>query len=361
MIAELSTLSPSAFRSAIVDPVGDARWNGFVDSHPQGMIFHRSEWASILIESYGYEPRYHVLETDAGVITAAWPAMLVRSWLTGTRLVTMPFSDHCPPLVRDGHEWRLLLDSVLADARENGAARVELRGWPEGLSAPSGLVSAHGYVRHVVDLTPGRDMLLKALSENARRSLKRAEKDGVTTRFAESAADFDSFLALNRKLRRRHGMLPQPARFFHAIRRNLIERGMGSILLAERAGVPLAALLLLRHGDVTLDKYAVNDPSLLEYRGSHLAMWKAIEAEAAGGARWYDMGRSDATAVSLHRFKEQWGAAMLDAPYYYHPAPGGQNTADPAGFKKTVLDLFARVAPNPIYDAAGKLVYRHLG
>jgi lipid II:glycine glycyltransferase (peptidoglycan interpeptide bridge formation enzyme) len=345
----------------MVDPVRDVRWDVFVDSHPQGMIFHRSEWASVLIEAYGYEPRYHVLETDAGVITAAWPAMLVRSRLTGTRLVTMPFSDHCSPLVRDDHEGRMLLDSVLVDARENVAARVELRGWPESLSAPNVLVSAHGYVRHVVDLTPGRDMLLKGLSENARRSVKRAEKNGVTTRFAETPADFDLFLALNRKLRRRHGMLPQPVRFFHAIRRNLIERGMGSILLAERAGVPLAALLLLRHRDVTLDKYAVNDPSLLEYRGSHLAMWKAIEAEAARGARWYDMGRSDATAVSLHRFKEQWGAAMIDAPYYYHPAPGGQNTADPAGFKKTILELFARVAPNPIYDAAGKLVYRHLG
>ena len=119
--------------------------------------------------------------------------------------------------------------------------------------------------------------------------------------------------------------------------------------------------MCLRHGGVTLDKFAVNDQSLSEFRGSHAAMWKAIEIEIARGARAYDMGRSDAGATGLHRFKAQWGGVMVPAPYYYHPSPGGLSTEDPKGAKKRILDAFSRFAPDPVFSAAGTLIYRHLG
>jgi Acetyltransferase (GNAT) domain len=354
---------PDRTRVTIIDPLTDPRWNAFATSHPESMVFHRAEWARVLIESYQYEPRYHVIETEASEIQAAWPAMLIASKLTGRRLVTMPFSDHCGPLVRDEHEASVLMESVQADAGELGAGRIEVRGWPDVITAPESLVRVQGYVRHVIDLSPGRDAVYSRLTVNLRRSLKRAEKHGVTTRLAESRADLDPFCDLNLKLRRQHGMLPQPRRFFEATYRHLIEPGLGYILFAERTQPyqPLAAILCLRHNDITLCKYAVNDGDLREYRGSHSVMWKAIEMEIARGAKWYDMGRSDASAQSLHWFKEQWGAVAIDAPYYYHPKPGGLSTEDPKGAKKAAMEIFARFAPPTVYRAAGNLAYRHLG
>jgi hypothetical protein len=354
-------LSNDSYRVAIIDPTSDRRWDEFVLGHPHGMIFHRSQWAQVLIESYAYIPRYYVLETESGALAAAWPAMLVNSRLTGKRLVSLPFSDHYMPLVHDAGQSSQLWAFLLADASELGVKRIEVRGWPDGIDCPPVMVPVHGYVRHVIDLSVGLDSLRNGLSENARRSIKRAQKDGVTTRVADGVGDIDTFIELNLKLRRSHGMLPQPRRFFDAINRHMIQSGLGYLLLTEREGASLAALLLLRHNNMTLDKYAVNDSRLREYRGSHAVMWKAIEIETERGSIQYDLGRSDATAASLHRFKEQWGAVSVDASYLYYPKPGGQNTADPSGLKKSMLDAFARFAPDHVYSAAGNIVYRHLG
>jgi hypothetical protein len=123
----------------------------------------------------------------------------------------------------------------------------------------------------------------------------------------------------------------------------------------------LAALLLLRQGGQTFDKFAVNDQALASYRGSHAVMWRAIEVETERGALRYDMGRSDAHAAGLHRFKAQWGAEMAPAPYYYYPEPAGMGSEDPTGLKKTMLNTFSRFAPDPLYKAAGRALYRHLG
>lgn len=325
------------------------------------MIFHRSEWARVLIDSYGYEPRYHVVTSSSDKIEAAWPAMLINSRLTGRRFVTLPFSDRCLPLVTDSQQADVLLKSVQADAVERGAKRIEVRGWPLALPQPKALTGIHGYVRHVIDLSGGHDAVYGGVVENARRSVKRGLKLGVTTRLAESHQDLDRFCALNVKLRRQHGMLPQPRRFFLAIYRHLIESGMGYIVFAERNGQALAALLCLRHNDVTLDKYAVNDMQLRQFRGSHCTMWRAIEMEIERGARWYDMGRSDAKAQSLHWFKSQWGGIGIDAPYYYYPNVGGMNTEDPKGAKQAFLNSFARFAPESTFQLAGNIVYKHLG
>ena len=359
-LAERMTAAAPESRVSIIDPTADPRWDEFVDRHPLAGPFHHSSWARVLIDSYGYRPRFHVLDAG-GVIQSGWPAMLVRSRLTGDRLVTMPFSDYCPPLIDSGPAAAALSRSVLEDAASLRAKRVEVRGWPSELAPPSGFVASHGYVRHVVDLSLGLDGARSNLSENARRSLKKSRELGVAARLIERRSDFELFLALNLKLRRKHGMLPQPAKFFDAIWRHLIEPGRGYVLLAEHERQPLAALLCLRHQDVTLDKFAVNDETLQRFRGSHAATWSVIEREIERGARWYDMGRSDASAEGLHRFKAQFGGQVSMATYYYYPARGGAGTEDPKGPRKMLLDTFARVAPDPLFKLAGALAYGHLG
>ena len=74
----------------VIDPLLDGRWDRFVDRHPNAGPFHHSSWARALVDAYGYLPRYHVVEVAAEIV-AAWPAMLVRSRLTGNRLVALPF------------------------------------------------------------------------------------------------------------------------------------------------------------------------------------------------------------------------------------------------------------------------------
>src|SRR5579872_2733381 len=146
VVMEAPTRSLSC-RVQIVDPTLDPRWDVFIESRADASPFHHSSWARVLIDSYGYEPRYHVLEGETG-IEAAWPSMLVRSRLSGTRLVTLPFSDYCPPLLACDAQADALYQSMLADRDRTGASRIEVRGWPDSICPHNGLMRTEGYIRH---------------------------------------------------------------------------------------------------------------------------------------------------------------------------------------------------------------------
>src|SRR3954465_16064632 len=97
-----------------IDPLRDARWSTFVLQHPAATVFHTPEWLCALKKTYGFTP-VAVVSTDSdGTIDNGIPFCEVSSWATGRRLVSLPFSDHCEPLIRDD----AALECILAFARD---------------------------------------------------------------------------------------------------------------------------------------------------------------------------------------------------------------------------------------------------
>ena len=158
---------PLARRLAIIDPTTDPRWEAFVQGRPDSDVFHTAAWASVLMETYGYEPRYHVVENSAGQIEAGWPCMLVASPLTGKRLVSLPFADHCPPLVDTRMDAEALLDALIADQGQTGAKTLEVRGWPRyGPPLPERLNQVQYYRLYATELDPDPALFWKRISKD---------------------------------------------------------------------------------------------------------------------------------------------------------------------------------------------------
>jgi CelD/BcsL family acetyltransferase involved in cellulose biosynthesis len=84
----------------------DPRWREFVESRPQSTIFHHPAWARLLADCYGYRAMIVAL-ADGGAVTAGLPAIDVSLPFGARRWVSLPFTDHCPPLV-DGDGADLL-------------------------------------------------------------------------------------------------------------------------------------------------------------------------------------------------------------------------------------------------------------
>ncbi len=287
--------------------------------------------------------------------------MLVDSKLTGRRLVSLPFCDECHPLIAGEEEGSRLLASMLSDMEQKKASRLEIRGWTGVNASPNMLLPSNNYVRHAIDLSRGPDAVFARFNANMRRSIRRAKKEGVTVRFGEGRRDMETFISLNLKLRRRHAMLPQPRRFFEAIWRNVLDAGLGYLLLAERKDVALGALVVFQHRETALDKFAVSDSAYWNFSANHLLLWKSLQIECKRGGVRYDLGRSDLAAVGLHRFKEGAGGIRSSLPYYYFPQPAGESLGDPKGPKKRLLDVFTKLAPDSLFEKAGGLLYRHVG
>ncbi len=77
------------------NPLENSRWNRFVENHPGGSIFHASAWIKALWDTYGYRPVVYTTASPDSELTDAILLCEVRSSLTGNRLVSLPFSDHC--------------------------------------------------------------------------------------------------------------------------------------------------------------------------------------------------------------------------------------------------------------------------
>ena len=84
----------------VINPEIDKRWDEFVIRHPQGSIYHHSAWGNILRLTYKYIPFYVALErSETGEFEGIVPFMLVKSRLTGKRLISLPFAAYCNPLI----------------------------------------------------------------------------------------------------------------------------------------------------------------------------------------------------------------------------------------------------------------------
>src|SRR5262245_54574468 len=84
-----------------IDPLRDPRWTAFVASHPFSSIFHTKEWLEALQRTYRYIPIAFTTSAEDKPLANGIVFCKVNSWLTGSKLVSLPFSDHCEPLVMD--------------------------------------------------------------------------------------------------------------------------------------------------------------------------------------------------------------------------------------------------------------------
>src|ERR1700688_3432928 len=83
----------------LVDPLRDYRWEELVQRHPQASIFHSKAWLSALAKTYGYTPVVYTTSPKQQMLRDGIVFCRVESRLTGRRLVCLPFSDYCEPLV----------------------------------------------------------------------------------------------------------------------------------------------------------------------------------------------------------------------------------------------------------------------
>jgi lipid II:glycine glycyltransferase (peptidoglycan interpeptide bridge formation enzyme) len=348
-------------RASIIDPLEDRRWPNFVRHHPAATAFHQPAWTSALAETFAYQPRFHVLERANNEIVAAWPAMLVKSQLTGNRLVCLPFCHRAGPLVDTEEQSEQLLAALVLDARSTGARSIEVRDWPSGIAILDQLHIVNLYSTHMLDLSAGPDAVMHGLTRNIRDCIQRARTNGVTVRIANDAQDMAIFYGMYVKQRRHQGLLPQPEAFLRAIFEKLITQGDGFMILAEHGGRHVCGLLNLGHGTTIFGTHSAAVPQARQLLATPLAMWKSVEVACARGYTRFDLGRCENTAAGLLNFKKQWGAAREDLPYYFYGRLSGVNTGKPHRLKKLVLDAYTRFAPEAIVAGLSRPMYRHLG
>lgn len=341
-----------------IDPLTDNRWDELVAHHPNASIFHTRAWLEVLQATYGYRPVAYAT-TRGAQLEEAVVFCKIESWLTGRRLVSLPFSDHCQPLA-NGAGLHAILAHVHEQQQKLRLRYVEMRpvsGDPQALD-DAGFKTSERVSFQTIDLRPELPVLFKQMHDSCiRRKIKRAERDGLTYEVGRSEELLQKFRQLLFLTRRRHKLPPQPAAWFSNIAALLGESMR--IHLLSKDGEPAASILTLHFGQQVTYKYGCSDARFNNLGGTPLLFWKVIQQAKEEGATLLDLGRSDYSDPGLIAFKEHLGAQSTELCYYRNPAPV-EKTADGGRMKEWAGDLLARM-PDRVLGAAGELFYRHLG
>jgi hypothetical protein len=344
-----------------IDPCFDSRWARFLNGHPRSSIFHTPGWLEALRRTYSYEPVVCTTSPPEQELTNGMVFCRVDSWLTGRRLVSLPFSDHCEPLVESPQEFEFLLSNLQADQRAKNWKYLEIRPVSDILQTTltnDGFKPCGRYYLHTINLRPDLNEIFRQLHKaSIQRQIRKAEREGLRYECGRSEALLEKYYRLALLTRQRHRVPPQPLEWYRNLCRCVGDRM--DIHVASQGDRPIASIVTLRFKDTIFYKYTGSDYAYHNLAGIPFLVWRAIEAAKATGAQELDFGRSDLDNEGLIAFKDKWASGRTSLAYWKYPAPEGTSLGESRAMKiaKRVFALM----PKPLLTATGRLLYRHLG
>ena len=342
----------------VVTPLDDPRWPELVSRHPNASPFHTRGWLRALQMTYGYEPIAFTTSAPSEALTNAMVFCIVRSWLTGNRLVSLPFSDHCEPLTEHPEQFRTLSDFVAGVRSQERWKYVEMRSADSRLDFHGHLSKTTAYYLHQLDLRPDLDVLYQRFHKDCiQRKILRAERERLNYEAGRSDSLLHQLYELLQLTRSRHHVPPQPIEWFRNVISCLGENAC--IRIASKAGQAVAGTLTLRHGKSLVYKYGGSDMRFNNLGGTAMLFWQAIKEAKQGGVEVLDLGRSDLDNPGLIAFKRRWGAECSTLNTWRAPKLQSSRRGERLRMRWT-KEVFARL-PDRLLTLAGRLLYRHIG
>lgn len=317
-------------------------------------VFHHPQWLTLLRDCYGYPMNAVCIAEANGDLLAGLPIATVKSHITGTRLVSVPFSDVCGPLgATSDHETQLM--AAVEARREGLGLSLEVHSDVPTLSRGC---QSDRFIHHVAPLGGGTDIVLgKRISQSKRTGASRARRLGVTVTQRVDRDALDVFFRLHVGTRHRLGVPTQPRKFFRGLA-ELFDGGLGFVLVAEWNGEPVASAVYLRYKSTLTYKYSAWSPEHHDKRPNDLVQLEALRIGCELGCSALDMGRTELSNEGLRRFKREFGAEEHEISYTIAPCRMSRKSVRSLStLQRTVI----RRTPAAVGRFLGAAAYRHIG
>ena len=322
----------------LVSVQSDRQWDDLLDVQPERSLYHTTTWLRFQAEQFGFDLRRLVL-CEKSVPVGIFPLFLVRRAIF--RVASSPRGlDYLNlgPLVAP----ELLgptLDGYERWAREN---RVDFTSIAFMREIDSDVARQRGYKsqRHLMalaDLRGGEDAVFGRCTPPCKRTIRKAERMGVTIVEGGLEPYLDRYLAWSRRTYAKSAArspLTKPA-----LSAMLAALGRSGRLLSLRAqvGDEVIGMYVVGHyGKTACSLDIVADYDKLRFPASNLMTWHAMRWSCRQGLETFDFG--GARISSLARFKKSFGAVLV--PYTNITKAHGPLARSAAWLKDAALQGF---------------------
>lgn len=337
----------------VIDPKRDGLWPT-ATGHRFSSLFSSPPWMEAITRAYDLQISASARLLETG-LDAAIPFCQISD-LRGERVVCLPFSDYCDPLVEDVASWNELIEPILALAKP-----VTLRCLRNHVPLEDDRFTlTNRAVWHGIDLARSEDDLWAGLAASARQNIRKALRDGVVVRSSHAIEDMHTFHRMHCHVRKsKYRMLAQPAAFFESLHSSFSSDDRFTVILAEVDDKPVAGILFLEW-DGTL-YYKFNASIDQRFRPNDLLVWEGIRFGHNRGLARFDFGLSDAAQPGLVRFKSKFATEEGEISFLRWQPP---DYADPRGDRagQTLHRLTNLLTdpsvPDDITRASGEELYR---
>ncbi len=319
----------STLRVAEVNAQGDPRWEAFVTSHPNGLIYHHPAWLQVLEEAFGYKPVNLACEDANGQLRGVLPLFYKRGLFTGRQYSSLPRTPVGGPLACDDQAMAVLVRAAVERTRDESGAQLQLKMLSNALDGlVEDMVGAPWRETYILELPERPELVHIGNSRNHARikwAVNKASKLGVEVHEAETEHELWAWYKLYLDTMRWVAVPPRPYHFFEIAWQQLRPRGLMRLLLAKQyeAGRArlLAGSLFLMFGQTVFYAFNGRRREDLSLRPNDAIHWRAIHDTCADGFRHYDLGEVTQGNQGLAEFKSKWGAEPKWLHRYYYPAP----------------------------------------
>lgn len=248
-------------------------WDERILANPDGGNILQGKYFVELKQQAGWTPRYIIADHIAMTVIEKYIFGLGKVWY-------MPKG----PGVDDVEVLEGLIGPLRDFARKNGVFTIKIEPeLPSGTNMTKlGLVPTrpiqYNFATVVIDLSPDMATVLKDMHQKGRYAIKRAERDGVTTKTVESTDEnckimYDLFVETAKGA----GFGIRPASYYKAFWQGYEKSGVGQMFFAYFEDKVVAAAYVLAYGKKGTYKDGASIRDRTAYGASHLLQWHAMK------------------------------------------------------------------------------------
>jgi lipid II:glycine glycyltransferase (peptidoglycan interpeptide bridge formation enzyme) len=173
--------------------------------------------------------------------------------------------------------------------------------------------------RQWLDISKDETTIISSMKEKGRYNVRLSERKGVVTRVSTNTKDVEVFYDLFKYTADRDRFTIRSLSYFQSLCAMLFEQKLGELIIAEKDGEPLAAMIVTYHEGMASYLYGASGNTHRNLMAPYAAHMAAIRAAKEHDCAVYDLlqiaplnANTDHHYANLTRFKQQFGGERVD-------------------------------------------------